>query len=33
MKDNLIIYLRKTSDPWLIMWDHDASLQGSGVNL
>jgi N-sulfoglucosamine sulfohydrolase len=24
---------RATSDPWLIMWEHDASLQGSGVNL
>jgi N-sulfoglucosamine sulfohydrolase len=24
---------RSTSDPWLIMWEHDASLQGSGVNL
>ncbi|WP_422080904.1 sulfatase [Ulvibacterium sp.] len=23
----------KTSDPWLIMWDYDASLQGTGVNL
>jgi len=23
----------KTQDPWNIMWGHDASLQGSGVNL
>jgi N-sulfoglucosamine sulfohydrolase len=24
---------RATSDPWLIIWEHDAQLQGSGVNL
>ncbi|WP_281990612.1 sulfatase-like hydrolase/transferase [Aquimarina aggregata] len=23
----------QTKNPWTIMWDHDASLQGSGVNL
>lgn len=33
MKQKIKIFQRKTNDPWLIMWDHDASLQGSGVNI
>ncbi len=34
MKERLEVYMKKTSDPWIICWgDHDTSLQGSGVNL
>ncbi|TPN86245.1 sulfatase family protein [Aquimarina algicola] len=33
MKSKLKSFQSKTKDPWMIMWSHDASLQGSGVNL
>ena len=33
MKMKLKDFQRKTNDPWLIMWDHDTSMQGTGVNL
>lgn len=33
MKQRLKAFQKETSDPWLIMWDHDSSLQGTGVNL
>ncbi len=34
MKERLQNRLIETSDPWIICWgDHDASLQGAGVNL
>ena len=33
MKVKMKAFQKKTSDPWLIMWDHDSSLQGTGVNL
>ncbi len=33
MKKKLKIFQQDTKDPWLIMWDNDASLQGTGVNL
>ncbi len=33
MKDKMKTFQTKTKDPWMIMWSHDASLQGSGVNL
>ncbi len=33
MKEKLKEFQRSTRDPWLILWDHDATLQGSGVNL
>lgn len=33
MKGKLKAFQKRTDDPWLIMWGHDASLQGSGVNL
>ncbi len=34
MKSHLLQRLRETSDPWIICWgDHDASFQGSGVDL
>ena len=33
MKTKMKNFQRKTKDPWAIMWSHDASLQGSGVNL
>ena len=33
MQAKLKAFQKKTKDPWLIMWGHDASLQGSGVNL
>ena len=33
MKDKMKVFQTKTQDPWMIMWSHDASLQGSGVNL
>ncbi|MGB5419441.1 sulfatase family protein, partial [Algibacter sp.] len=33
MKSKMKDFQTKTKDPWMIMWSHDASLQGSGVNL
>lgn len=33
MKNKMKQFQTKTKDPWNIMWGHDASLQGSGVNL
>ncbi|WP_324025364.1 sulfatase [Maribacter sp. BPC-D8] len=33
MKDKMKAFQAKTNDPWMIMWDHDTSLQGNGVNL
>ncbi|MGC6431333.1 MAG: sulfatase [Jejuia sp.] len=33
LKKNLKHFQLKTKDPWLIMWDHDNALQGTGVNL
>ena len=33
MKSKMKKFQKETSDPWMIMWGHDASLQGSGVNL
>ncbi|AWW00951.1 sulfatase family protein [Arcticibacterium luteifluviistationis] len=33
MKGKLKTFQKNTSDPWLIMWDHDSSLQGTGVDL
>ena len=33
MKTKLKKFQKDTSDPWMIMWGHDASLQGTGVNL
>ncbi|WP_034043006.1 sulfatase family protein [Wocania ichthyoenteri] len=33
MKSKLKVFQLKTSDPWLIMWNHDSSLRGTGVNL
>ena len=33
MKIKMKKFQTKTQDPWMIMWNHDASLQGSGVNL
>ncbi|MRT92839.1 sulfatase [Ancylomarina sp. 16SWW S1-10-2] len=33
MKAKLKTFQQKTSDPWLIMWDHDDSMQGTGVDL
>lgn len=33
LKSKLKDAQKKSSDPWLIMWDHDSSLQGTGVNL
>ncbi len=33
LKQELKNFQKETRDPWLIMWDYDASLQGSGVNL
>jgi len=33
MKDKMKAFQTKTKDPWMIMWSHDASLQGSGVDL
>jgi N-sulfoglucosamine sulfohydrolase len=33
MKTKMKGFQTKTKDPWKIMWGHDASLQGSGVNL
>jgi N-sulfoglucosamine sulfohydrolase len=33
MKKKIREYQRNTLDPWLIVWDHESSLQGTGVNL
>jgi len=33
MQNKMKAFQTKTKDPWMIMWSHDASLQGSGVNL
>ena len=33
LKQGLKNFQKETRDPWLIMWEHDASLQGSGVDL
>jgi N-sulfoglucosamine sulfohydrolase len=33
MKSKLKAFQMKTSDPWMISWDHDNSMQGTGVNL
>ncbi len=33
MKAGLKGFQLKTKDPWVIMWDHDNSMQGTGVNL
>lgn len=33
MKKALQAFEVRTNDPWVIMWDHDCSLQGTGVNL
>ena len=33
MQTKMKAFQTKTKDPWMIMWSHDASLQGSGVNL
>lgn len=33
MKAELKEFQKKTKDPWLIMWDHDSSFQGTGVDL
>jgi N-sulfoglucosamine sulfohydrolase len=33
MKMKMKKFQTETSDPWNIMWGHDTSLQGSGVNL
>ena len=33
LRGKLKAFQLKTRDPWLIMWDNDAQLQGTGVNL
>ena len=33
LKTKLKAFQFKTSDPWFIKWDNDASMQGTGVNL
>jgi N-sulfoglucosamine sulfohydrolase len=33
LKQKIKIFQKKTADPWLIMWNHDNTLQGTGVNL
>lgn len=33
LKKQLRAFQLNTADPWLVMWDHDSSLQGTGVNL
>ena len=33
MKTAMKQFQQETNDPWKIMWDHDASLQGEGVGL
>ncbi|MDF1785129.1 MAG: hypothetical protein P1U82_04625, partial [Verrucomicrobiales bacterium] len=33
LKKTLKAFQVRTKDPWLIMWDNDAQLQGSGTGL
>ncbi|MEM0965855.1 MAG: sulfatase [Verrucomicrobiota bacterium] len=33
LKNKLKDFQKETRDPWLILWDNDISLQGTGVNL
>ncbi|MBT9188155.1 sulfatase family protein [Zobellia russellii] len=33
LKTKMKTFQKETKDPWLITWDHDNSLQGTGVNL
>jgi N-sulfoglucosamine sulfohydrolase len=33
MKQKIKTFQKNTIDPWYIMWDNDASMQGTGVNL
>ena len=33
LKSELKSFQLKTKDPWMIMWDHDSTMQGTGVNL
>ena len=33
MKNYIKKWQLKTKDPWYIMWNHDASLQGAGEKL
>ncbi len=33
MKAKMKDFQHKTKDPWLIIWEHYSSLQGTGVNL
>jgi len=33
LKQDMQAFQRRTSDPWMILWSHDASLQGAGVGL
>jgi len=33
LKDKLKAFQVKTRDPWIIMWEHDNQMQGTGVNL
>ncbi|SIS80304.1 N-sulfoglucosamine sulfohydrolase [Zobellia uliginosa] len=33
LKAKMKAFQKETKDPWLITWDHDNSLQGTGVNL
>nr|MUH39109.1 heparan N-sulfatase [Zobellia laminariae] len=33
LKTKMKAFQKETKDPWLITWDHDNSLQGTGVNL
>lgn len=33
LKTKLKGFQTKTKDPWMIMWNHDSSIQGTGVNL
>lgn len=33
LKEKLKAFQKRTADPWLIMWNHDSSMQGKGVGL
>ena len=33
LKGKLKTFQTNTKDPWMIMWNHDSSIQGTGVNL
>ncbi len=33
MKEKMQAFQKNTSDPWQIMWDHNSSMQGTGVEL